>query len=111
KPTSTTPQSIMPNYPWMLSDDIEFSVIQGRVDVMTMLGVPYGEAVNQAEELARAQAREIAAEVAAQGGPSGLETKKIVALTAYLQRLGTDLSRAPEASVPGPVAAVEGGGK
>ncbi len=95
-PTSTTEQSIMPRYPWMLEDDIEFGKIQGRVDVMTMLGVPYGDAVNKAEEMAREQAREIADEVVAQGGPQGLEEKKIVALTAYLQRMGTDISKQPE---------------
>ncbi len=97
-PTSTTEQSIMPRYPWMLEDDIEFEKIQGRVDVMTMLGVPYGDAVNKAEEMAREQAKEIADEVVAQGGPEGLEEKKIVALTAYLQRMGTDISKQPEPS-------------
>ena len=38
-----------------------------------------------------AQARQIAAEVEAQQGPRGLADKEIVALTAYLQRLGTDI--------------------
>ncbi len=90
-PQQTTKQSIMPSYPWMLTEDIQFEEIQPRVDVMAMLGVPYGDAVHRAEEMARRQASEIAAEVEAQGGPTGLGGKKIVALTAYLQRLGTDL--------------------
>lgn len=95
-PTSTTPQSIMPRYPWMLSDDIDFSQIQARVDVMIMLGVPYGEATLHAEEMARKQAAEIAESVKEQGGPDQLHEKKIVALTAYLQRLGTDIKNAPQ---------------
>jgi cytochrome c oxidase cbb3-type subunit I/II len=92
-PSSTTPGSIMPRYPWMAKDDTDFGGIQARVDVMAMLGVPYGDSVMNAEAQARAQAREIATEIVAQGGPSGLEGKKIVALTAYLQRLGTDIKR------------------
>ncbi len=96
QPTSTTPQSIMPPYAWLLTDDIDFGVIQDRVDVMVMLGVPYGESVNHAEKEARQQAKEIADNVASQGGPKGLETKKIVAMTAYLQRLGRDIKSAPK---------------
>ncbi len=94
-PRSTTPQSIMPPYPWLLKDDTDFSGIQARVDVMAMLGVPYGDSVNKAEAQAREQAKQIAGEIQAQGGPAGLEGKKIVALTAYLQRLGTDIKKAP----------------
>ncbi len=92
-PTSTTPQSIMPPYPWLIEDTIEFDQIQKRVDVMVMLGVPYGEAVTRAEELARTQAKQVAASIVEQGGQRGLEDKKITALVAYLQRLGTDLHK------------------
>jgi len=96
-PVSTTEQSIMPRYPWMLKKEIPFEKIQTRVDVMTMLGVPYGDAVQHAEQMAREQATSIAQEVAAQGGPTGLETKEIIALVAYLQRLGTDINKQPAA--------------
>ncbi|HEX6273127.1 MAG TPA: cytochrome-c oxidase, cbb3-type subunit II, partial [Polyangiaceae bacterium] len=103
-PRSTTPQSIMPKYPWLLSDELDFSVVQPRVDAMAMLGVPYGEAVTRGEAMAREQGRTIAREIAAQGGSIGLETKKIVALVAYLQRLGIDINKtpgtAPETAVP-----------
>ena len=92
-PRSTTPQSIMPPYAWLLEGRPRFRVIQRRVDVMAMLGVPYGDAVNHAEQLAREQAKQIAAEIQMQGGPAGLEGKKIVALIAYLQRLGTDIKK------------------
>ena len=97
-PTSTTPQSIMPRYPWLLTDDLDYSVIQSHVDAQAMLGVPYGEALNKAEPMAHAQAQEIAAEIVKQGGPKGLESKKIIALIAYLQRLGTDIKKAPPAA-------------
>jgi cytochrome c oxidase cbb3-type subunit I/II len=44
--------------------------------------------------MARAQAKEMAAGIAAEGGPAGLEDKEITALVAYLQRLGKDIKQA-----------------
>ena len=44
-----------------------------------------------AVETARKQAGEIAAKIAADKGPAGLEDKEVVALIAYLDRLGSDL--------------------
>ena len=41
--------------------------------------------------MARAQARTIAAAIIEQGGPSGLEDKEIIAIIAYMQRLGQDI--------------------
>ncbi len=99
-PRSTTPQSIMPPYPWLLEQETDFASIQQRVDVMAMFGVPYGEAVNSAESMAREQAAGIAREIATLGGPADLENKKIVALVAYLQRLGTDVRKQPSPPPP-----------
>jgi cytochrome c oxidase cbb3-type subunit I/II len=90
-PRSTTPQSIMPAYAWLEQNDLDFGSVQKKVDAMAMLGVPYGNAVLHAEQLAHEQSREIAARIASQGGPKHLENKQIVALVAYLQRLGTDI--------------------
>ena len=94
-PKEIVQQSIMPAYPHLLTAALDFDGIQRRVDAMAMLGVPYGDAVKngQAPGMARAQAREIAARVLAAGGPDGLEDKEIMAVVAYLQRLGTDLRR------------------
>ena len=41
--------------------------------------------------MARAQAAEMAASIEAQGGPTGLADKEVIALVAYLQRLGRDI--------------------
>jgi cytochrome c oxidase cbb3-type subunit I/II len=60
---------------------------------MAMLGVPYADAVSKAEAMARTQAGELAAAIVAQGGPPGLESKKIIALVAYLQRMGQDIKK------------------
>jgi len=95
-PRSITAKSIMPAYPHLLTNDLDFGTIQSRVDAMAMLGVPYGDAVKAgvASQMAEQQAKEIGAGIAQQGGPSGLERKEIVALTAYLQRLGRDIKGA-----------------
>ncbi|HEX7671131.1 MAG TPA: cytochrome-c oxidase, cbb3-type subunit I [Polyangiaceae bacterium] len=94
EPASITPGSIMPKYPWLLADALDFGGIQRKVDVMAMLGTPYGDAVNHAESMARTQASALARNIEQQGGEKGLGDRKIIALVAYLQRLGTDI-RAP----------------
>jgi cytochrome c oxidase cbb3-type subunit I/II len=90
-PREISPRSIMPAYPHLSTSDLDFDQIQKRVDVMTMLGVPYGDAVGRAPELARAQALTIANDLAATGGARNLESKEVVALIAYMQRLGQDI--------------------
>ncbi len=92
-PQSKTSKSIMPRYPWLYENDIKYGVIQSRVDAMAMLGVPYGEAVKEgvAEQLARNQAARITQEIVDLGGSADVADKDIVALIAYLQRLGTDI--------------------
>ncbi len=82
----------MPGYPQFATTVIPWDVIPKRVGVMAMLGVPYGEAVTNAIPMAQAQARALAADVVASGGPQGLEDKEIIAIVAYIQRLGHDIA-------------------
>jgi cytochrome c oxidase cbb3-type subunit I/II len=97
-PRAVTAKSIMPAYSEFLTTPLDFDGIQSRVDVMAMLGVPYGDAVNRAPSMARAQAQAIATGIVAQGGPRGLEDKQIVAIVAYMQRLGRDVKNAGAAT-------------
>ena len=92
-PPAITARSIMPAYAHFLTNPLDFDAIQPRVDAMAMLGVPYGDAVNRAPEMARQQAAQIAAEIEAQGGPAGLSDKQIIAMVAYMQRLGQDIKQ------------------
>ncbi|HET7545269.1 MAG TPA: cytochrome-c oxidase, cbb3-type subunit II, partial [Polyangiaceae bacterium] len=108
-PRSTTPQSIMPAYGWLFEEDLDYAGIQPRVDAMAMLGVPYGDAVLHAESIARTQALQLSADIKAQGGPAGLETKKIIAMIAYLQRLGTDIKKLPPSAPPSDLRAIGSG--
>ncbi|MBL8757358.1 MAG: cytochrome-c oxidase, cbb3-type subunit I [Phycisphaerae bacterium] len=96
-PRRIVPQSIMPAYAHLLEKPLDFGSVQRRVDAMAMLGVPYGNFIKpgQAEQAARTQAKAIADDIAKQGGRTGLEDKQVVALIAYMQRLGTDLTKPP----------------
>jgi cytochrome c oxidase cbb3-type subunit I/II len=97
-PRSITAKSIMPAYAHLLRDRLDFDGIQRRVDAMAMLGVPYGDAVRAgtAPRLAREQATRLADAIAVEGGPRDLADREIVALIAYLQRLGTDIRATPQ---------------
>ncbi len=101
-PRATSKGSVMPSYPHLYKDGIEFGEIQDRIDALAMIGTPYGKAaLDDAPGLARAQAKVIADELAAQGGPTGVENKEVIALIAYIQRLGTDIKKAQPAPAGG----------
>jgi len=95
-PRSISEKSIMPNFPWLLTNDLDGSHTQAKVSAMKKLGVPYSdEDVDSAVARRDAQATEIAATLKEQGNvPSSIKTKEITALIAYLQRLGQDLKKA-----------------
>ncbi len=100
-PRSTSPGSIMPQYPWLLDAPLDLSESSAKLRLMTKLNVPYSASeIFHAETAAREQAEQIAEEIEAQGGPKGLSDKQIVALVAYLQRVGVDIKKAPEFDVP-----------
>jgi cbb3-type cytochrome c oxidase subunit II len=96
-PRSTSKGSIMPPYPHLLERDVYLDDLTTKLSVLRTLGTPYTDhEVENAPTLAREQAATVAAAIEEQGGPDNLETKRIVALVAYLQRLGTDIQKQPE---------------
>lgn len=85
----------MPSYPHLLDDTIPWDVIPDRVGAMDTLGVPYdASTLDHADDVARTQAKSIADKLAASGGPKDLADKEVVALIAYMQRLGVDIKLA-----------------
>jgi cytochrome c oxidase cbb3-type subunit I/II len=111
EPTDTSKGSIMPPYPHLSDTTLDFASIRNSVAAMKALGVPYSDQeVSDAESLARTQAKVIAERIVAESGPAGVEDRKIVALIAYLLRLGTDLDKpltAPAAQPATEIAAVK----
>jgi len=90
-PRSMSPGSIMPSYPWLLTDDLDTSTTESKINVMRTLGVPYEEGYEKiANQDLMKQAEKIAEDLQDAGAPAE-PNKEIIALIAYLQRLGTDI--------------------
>jgi cytochrome c oxidase cbb3-type subunit I/II len=104
RPKDVSPGSIMPAYTWLKENDLDNSLIAKKIAAMRTLGVPYAKGYEQkALSDLRAQAHTIAADVVnnlpkeVQKGINTeqeikkLERKEIIALIAYMQRLGVDI--------------------
>lgn len=96
-PRSVSPGSIMPAYPWLLDQDYDTSMTPKMIEAMITLGVPYEEDYPQrANEDVMEQANEVAEDMRETLEEEGFEVapeRKIVALIAYLQRLGVDIEK------------------
>ena len=110
-PQSISAGSIMPGYKWLFDNEaMDNSLIQKKMEVMVTLGVPYTDAqVANAEKDLRSQAIKI--EESLKNDPDFVKSydnskkkaeargekfvpmneREIVALIAYIQRLGTDI--------------------
>lgn len=96
KPQSVSPQSIMPAYPWLITNKLDISRTVRKIEIMKYFGIPYPEDYTQTshEDLYK-QAEKISENIRS----SGIEIssdKEIVALIAYLQRLGTDIYKSQD---------------
>jgi len=90
-PQSMSPGSIMPRFPWLLTNDLDTSNTRKKISVMRTLGVPYPEGYEDiANDDLTKQSENIALDLQKNGAPVE-PNKEIIALIAYLQRLGTDI--------------------
>lgn len=90
-PTTMSPGSIMPAYPWLLEDDLDTTSTAAKIRIMTAMGVPYPKGF---DKIANKNLTEQSDSITSSLKRDGIETlsnKEIVALIAYLQRLGTDI--------------------
>ncbi|MFD2550605.1 cytochrome-c oxidase, cbb3-type subunit I [Bizionia sediminis] len=106
-PQSTSSGSIMPSYKWLITNELDKSNTETKMEAMVTLGVPYTE-----EDIANAQQAmyeqgtkieenlysdpDFAASYEADKAAAGedfveMRNREIVAIIAYLQRLGTDI--------------------
>lgn len=109
-PQSTSAGSIMPSYQWLVTDEHDRTDIEAKMEAMVQLGVPYTEEdIANAQQSMAEQAEEIEESLytdpefertyeadkkyAQENGLDFVEMRdrEIVALIAYLQRLGTDI--------------------
>lgn len=109
-PQTTSPGSLMPAYKWLIYNKLDYRDIQKKMEVMAKLGVPYTEEnIAGALDDLQKQAKQIEENLkndpdfvasyeadrkyAQENGEEFVEMnqREIVALIAYLQRLGTDI--------------------
>ncbi len=95
-PRLTSPGSIMPRYIWLLDNKLDISTTPAKIRAMQTLGVPYPEGY---DKLANAELKKQADQIAASLKKDKIETdsdKEIIAMIAYLQRLGKDIQAEPK---------------
>ena len=92
-PQALSPGSIMPSYPWLYDQELDFKDIKKKMEVLKRLGVPYeNREIENAEEDLMKQANEITSNLA-QEKINVDSNKEIIALIAYLQKLGVTIKQ------------------
>jgi cytochrome c oxidase cbb3-type subunit I/II len=106
RPKVVSPGSIMPAYAWLKGDryKIDYTMIPKKIRAMQTLGVPYKKGYDQvaiadlkkqatliATDIVETSPKEALKGISKEALIKELENKKIIALIAYLQRLGTDI--------------------
>ena len=98
EPSSMAAGTIMPRYPWLFKNEINTKYTAAKIKVLQTLNTPYPD--NYADKAVadlEIQAKKIASNLEKDKiSMEGLEKKEIIALIAYLQRLGTDIKVKPE---------------
>ncbi|NOT38367.1 MAG: cytochrome-c oxidase, cbb3-type subunit I [Saprospiraceae bacterium] len=90
-PRSMAPGSIMPSYPHMFEDEIDKASTMSKIHAMRKLGVPYPENYeSQCVSDLEKQAKGITDKLRTENKIDIPSDREIIALIAYLQRLGTD---------------------
>jgi cytochrome c oxidase cbb3-type subunit I/II len=89
-PRATSPGSNMPSYSWLATGKVDFEEGSKKLQLMSSLGVPYtADHIRRAAADQRLQGEAIAKDLEAQGVKVAADSE-VVALIAYLQRLGRD---------------------
>ncbi|AOM79067.1 cytochrome-c oxidase, cbb3-type subunit I [Pedobacter steynii] len=90
-PQTMSPGSIMPPYEWLITQKLDTTTTISKINAMRSLGVPYEEGYeHKANKDLDKQAKAIAQDLQ-KNNIKVKSDKEIVALIAYLQRLGTDI--------------------
>jgi cytochrome c oxidase cbb3-type subunit I/II len=99
EPSSMSEGSIMPPYPSLLEDDLDITNTEAKINAMITLGVPYekgygkkavADLVDQSMSIANSLKSD-----SIRVSPK----KEVIALIAYLQRLGSDIIKSPISSL------------
>ena len=97
-PRTTSPGSVMPRYPWLLTQKMDLNSLPARIGALRKVGVPYPAGLEAtAQKAAQTQAAGIVANLKTGAVNDARPDSEIIAMIAYLQRLGTDIKTAAPA--------------
>jgi cytochrome c oxidase cbb3-type subunit I/II len=104
-PQVLSPGSIMPRYSWLLTQKQDLAGLPARLAALRKVGVPYepGYENGPAQKDLEQQAAAIAASLKKDGINSDPD-REIIAMIAYLQRLGTDIKKEAKTAPAAPAA-------
>ncbi len=102
-PRSLVPTSIMPNYPWLAKNELDYSNIKKHLEVLRMVGVPYSATGAEYQTNIKRFGEAVAKTLIIENAVANLEAQaakfnydgvtnnitEMDALVAYLQILGT----------------------
>jgi cytochrome c oxidase cbb3-type subunit I/II len=87
-PRQISPGSTMPLYPWLFSDKTDIAALPNKIAVQRKIGVPYGPMTElEIKQACEIQSNAIATDLK-NAGAEVAPDREIVALIAYLQKLG-----------------------
>jgi cytochrome c oxidase cbb3-type subunit I/II len=98
RPGDISPGSIMPRYSWLLTQTLDTNTLPSRISALRKTGVPYaaGYEHGDAQKDLQTQAAKVVLNLKV-GSVEATPDREIIALIAYLQRLGTDIKAQPAA--------------
>jgi len=100
EPKVLSPGSLMPAYPWMAEDQLDVKHLERKISAMRTLGVPYPKGFEAiALDSLKSQAMRISEDILndlkkdkyTKADVEKMHMTEVIAITAYLQRLGTDI--------------------
>ncbi len=94
-PRSMAQQSIMPSYEWMLDNELDTSTTGAKIRAMITLGVPYANGYDKIANQDLINQENSIVEGLKKDKIETLPNKEIVAMIAYLQRIGKDIKAQP----------------
>ncbi len=91
EPSSISPGTIMPNYPWLFDNDLDTAVTPAKIRAMMTMGVPYPAGFDKVANADLLKQADVIVGNLAKDKIGIKNNKEIIALIAYLQRVGTDI--------------------
>lgn len=86
----------MPRYPWLFTQKIDTNSLPARIKALRKVGVPYPDGYENGEAQKDLDKQAFAVTIGLTVGSVESEPdREIIALIAYLQRLGKDIKSAP----------------